>query len=60
MGERRKQSQVGKEGGTWERKCMGWEERVGVRGKPDLVLGEGKGLKLAGLAERMETGNLRK
>jgi hypothetical protein len=33
-------------------------ERVGERGEPDLVLGEGKGLKPWGPAERMETGNL--
>jgi hypothetical protein len=34
-------------------------DRVGVgRGELDLVLGEGKGLKTQGPAERMETGNL--
>jgi hypothetical protein len=33
---------------------------VGWKGKPDLVLGEGKGLKTLGPAKRMETGNLRK
>ena len=31
----------GREGGTWERKWAGEE----CRGGPDLVLGEGKGLK---------------
>jgi hypothetical protein len=31
---------------------------VGERREPDLVLGEGKGLKPWGPAERMETGNL--
>jgi hypothetical protein len=30
------------------------------RDEPDLVLGEGKGLKPRGPAERMETGNLRR
>jgi hypothetical protein len=35
-------------------------DKVGgvVRGVPDLVLSEGKGLKPRGTAERMETGNL--
>jgi hypothetical protein len=33
----------------------GW--RVEGRGKPDLVLSEGKGLKSSGPAERMETGS---
>jgi hypothetical protein len=28
-------------------------------GEPDVVLGEGKGVKPLGPAERMETGNLR-
>jgi hypothetical protein len=32
----------------------------GGEGEPDLVLGEGKGLKSQGPAERMETGNLGK
>jgi hypothetical protein len=31
---------------------------VGKRGKSDLILGEEKGLKSWGTAERMETGNL--
>jgi hypothetical protein len=46
LGQRRKQSQVGREGGTWKGKCMG-EGRGGVVGKeePDLVLGEEKGVK---------------
>jgi hypothetical protein len=35
-------TQVGREGGTWERKWMDVE--MG-RGEPDLVLVEGKGLK---------------
>jgi hypothetical protein len=39
---------------------LDWVGGSGVRGDPDLVLGEGKGLKLQGTAERMETGNLRK
>jgi hypothetical protein len=43
LGERRKQSQVGIEGATLERKWMG--VRVGRRRKPDLVLDEGKVLK---------------
>ena len=30
------------------------------RREPDVLLGEGKGLKPRGPAERMETGNLRK
>jgi hypothetical protein len=37
LGERRKQS------GTWEGKWMG-VGKMGRKGKPDLVLGEGKGL----------------
>ena len=37
LGERRKQSQVGREGGKVGRGVVG--------GKPGLVLGEGKGLK---------------
>jgi hypothetical protein len=42
LGERRKQKQVEREGRIWEGKWMGW----GGGGKePDLVLGEGKGLK---------------
>ena len=46
MGGRRKQSQVGREGGTWEAKWMEGEGvRVGVGGEPYLVLGKGKGLK---------------
>jgi hypothetical protein len=55
-GERRKQSQIGREGGTWEGKFMG----VGGRGNPDRVLGEGKGLKPWGPAERVEKGNLKR
>jgi hypothetical protein len=35
-------------------------EGVGTRGEPDLLLGEGKGLKTWESAERMETGKLRK
>jgi hypothetical protein len=30
-----------------------------IRGEPDLVLGEGKGLKPQGPTERIETGNLK-
>jgi hypothetical protein len=41
--ERKKQSQMEREGRTWEGKWMGLG--VGRRGEPDLVLGEGKGLK---------------
>jgi hypothetical protein len=41
--ERRKQSEVWREGGTWKRKLMG--RGVRGRGEPDLVLGDGKGLK---------------
>jgi hypothetical protein len=57
----KKQSQVGRERGTWEGKLM-VDGAGGVRrrGEPDLVLGEGKGQKPWGPAERMETGNLRK
>jgi hypothetical protein len=33
---------------------------VGEREDPDLVLGDGKGLKPRGPTERMETGHLRK
>ena len=43
-------------GGTWEGKWM----RMGERMEPDLLLGERKGLKPRGPAERMETGNLRR
>jgi hypothetical protein len=43
--ERRKKSQVKREGGTWEGKWMGIGIGVGGRAEPDLVLGEGKGLK---------------
>jgi hypothetical protein len=42
IGERRKQSQVGREG---PRRESGWWGADRVRGEPDLVLGEGKGLK---------------
>jgi hypothetical protein len=41
LGERRKQSQVGREGENLEGKWIGWRW-VGGRGEPDLVLGEGK------------------
>jgi hypothetical protein len=34
--------------------------RMGERMEPDLLLGERKGLKPRGPAERMETGNLRR
>jgi hypothetical protein len=38
-----------------------FKSKVTVRGgESDLILGEGKGLKPLGPAERMETGNLRK
>jgi hypothetical protein len=43
---------------TWEGKWM--DGRSWGRGEPDLVLGEGKGLKPWGTAERIETGNLRR
>jgi hypothetical protein len=42
-GGRRKQSQVGRNGGNWERKWMG--EIVGGREEPNMVLYERKGLK---------------
>ena len=42
LGGRRKQSQIWREGGYLGGKVDG---RWGRRGKPDLVLGEGKGLK---------------
>jgi hypothetical protein len=46
LGGRRKQSQVEMEGGTWEEE---WTGSWGVGGEgeeqPDLLLGEGKGLK---------------
>ena len=45
LGERRKQSQLGREGGTWKGK---WVGSLGG-GESDLVLGEGKGLNLEGL-----------
>jgi hypothetical protein len=47
LGERRKQSKVGKEGGTWEGKWTGLESPAKVEGReePDRVLGEGKKLK---------------
>jgi hypothetical protein len=44
---KKNQLQVGREGGTWEGKWMGWGESWG-RGKPDLLLGEGNGLKPEG------------
>jgi hypothetical protein len=47
LGERRRQSEVGREGRNWERKWMGWGEVKGG-GKPDLLVGEGKGLKPEG------------
>jgi hypothetical protein len=43
--ERRKQSQVRREGGTWEGKVDRRGE-LGERKEFDLVLGEGKGWKL--------------
>jgi hypothetical protein len=43
LGERRKKSQVGREGGTWEGKWKEWGA-VGGRGELDLVLVEEKGL----------------
>ena len=49
----RKESQVEREWETWEEKWTG-----GIRGKADLVLGEGKRLKPWGPTERMESGNL--
>ena len=53
FGERRKQSQLG------ERNLEGKVDRgLAGRGEPDLVLAERKRLKLCGLAEIMETGNL--
>jgi hypothetical protein len=45
LGRRRKQSQVGREGGTWEGKCTWRWGESGKGGEPDLVLGEAKGLK---------------
>ena len=42
LGERRKQSQEGRENRNWEEN---WESGMGG-GEPNLVLGEGKGLKL--------------
>ena len=42
LGGEKKQSQVEMEGGTWEEK---WAGREWGREEPDLVLGEGKGLK---------------
>jgi hypothetical protein len=53
LGGRRKQSQVGRDIG-------GEVDRGESEGEPDLALGEGKGLKPWGPAERMETGNLGK
>jgi hypothetical protein len=53
---REKKSITSGEGG---KNLGGKVDRVGVgRGELDLVLGEGKGLKTQGPAERMETGNL--
>ena len=54
LGERRKHTsgERGKDRG-------GKVDRIAGRGEPDLVLGEGKGLKPRGQAERMETSNLR-
>ena len=43
--EKKEQPQVEREGETWEEKWTGWGRSVGGRGEPDLVLGEGKGLK---------------
>jgi hypothetical protein len=42
LGESRKQSQVVREGGTWDRK---WTAGVVERGEAYLVLGKEKGLK---------------
>ena len=56
LGREKKAITSGKGRGTWEGK---WTGGGGVgRGEPDLLLGEGKGLKPQGPAERMETGNL--
>jgi hypothetical protein len=44
LGEIRKQSQVGRERGTWEVKWMTWGV-LGAGEKPDLVFGERKRLK---------------
>jgi hypothetical protein len=58
---RQKKAITSGEGGT---DLGGKVDREGVcgvgRGEPDLVLGEGKGLKPGRPAERMETGNLKK
>jgi hypothetical protein len=48
------------ERGTWEGKWKRWVGALRGRGELDLVLGEGKGLKTGGTAERMQIGNLRK
>jgi hypothetical protein len=56
LGGRRKQSQDGE-----EREGPGKESRQrSASGGHNLVFHEGKGLKLRGPAERMETGNLRR
>jgi hypothetical protein len=52
---REKKEIIKREGGNWEGKSA-----EGGGGETDLVLGEGKELKPLGLAERMETGNLRR
>jgi hypothetical protein len=49
---------VGREG--LERECGLGGRKVGGRGEPDMILGEGKGLKPCRPAKRMETGNFRK
>jgi hypothetical protein len=47
LGERRKQSHVWMDGGNWEGKWTGvLSEVFGGKGEPEIVLGEGKGLKL--------------
>jgi hypothetical protein len=54
LGGRRKQSQVGREAGTWEQKEIG---RV-QRGKHNQVMSGGKVLKSLGPTERMEHATL--
>jgi hypothetical protein len=46
LGGKRKQSHVGREGGTWEGKWTGQNRGGGGKKRePDLVLGDRKGLK---------------
>jgi hypothetical protein len=59
LGKRRKQSQVGREGGTWEGKWIEWEEWGGERGTWSGI-GWGKRPKVLRSSKRMEIGNLRK